>query len=563
MKKTIRIVAFICVMVLLLTACGGTETQQDQADEPAAADEAAWIDGSYEYLSYQYPAIMQEISFVPQYGTDGVAYGVSDEEGSFFGFTIEKMECEPGDYDELEPETFLQKYFPDHWDEYSIEELGDEDAGIEIARYNGNPVFCRGIEDLSSAQDDFKSAGYALEYLILDEGNNRSNVYVLTVYDGDGLCPGIDDYFSWTFCRSFTFDNESSKSEDLASEDNSVLDAEGSEYEPVELVLGDYPQYDVPPYYMTIVGAELFRHDGKEAVRIIYDVKNTTDNKWQAYEYFNLEATQDGETLNTTYGYEANEKDVGYDGTNPEVLIDMANYIYENEYSNNRRCMARDGYSVRTAEEYLCDWQGGPITLKITLPIFDYNLNFYAEDDPLIEELRENCEKEVTFDPADMPLKEKDKQWWTPVDDPAWTSGLPEEGDIFADDERYTGHVKLGDAEFTDVDGEKHMMLNLEYTNNGTEECSIFELLAIPVWKSGMADGIPHFWVMQDGASLLLVESDVTKHGQDQILQPGETADYVLEYIVRTDSPVEVEVNYPTYDGNLFAGKAAGKVYRQ
>ena len=39
-----------------------------------------------------------------------------------------------------------------------------------------------------------------------------------------------------------------------------------------------------------------------------------------------------------------------------------------------------------------------------------------------------------------------------------------------------------------------------------------------------MADGIQHFWVMQDGVSLLLVETDVTKQGHYQQLQPGETA---------------------------------------
>ena len=111
------------------------------------------------------------------------------------------------------------------------------------------------------------------------------------------------------------------------------------------------------------------------------------------------------------------------------------------------------------------------------------------------------------------------------------------------------------------MDGKTHMRLPLSYTNNGTEANSIFELLAIPVWKSGMADGIPHFWVMQDGVSLLLVESDVTKNGQQQVVQPGETADYVLEYIVRTDSPVEVEVTYDTANGRMFAGKAAGRVY--
>lgn len=33
-------------------------------------------------------------------------------------------------------------------------------------------------------------------------------------------------------------------------------------------------------------------------------------------------------------------------------------------------------------------------------------------------------------------------------------------------------------------------------------------------------------------------------------------------HIVRSDSPIEVEVHYMTVDGGEFGGKAAGKVYR-
>lgn len=124
------------------------------------------------------------------------------------------------------------------------------------------------------------------------------------------------------------------------------------------------------------------------------------------------------------------------------------------------------------------------------------------------------------------------------------------------------GHIKLKDAEFTETDGVKHMLLHLEYTNKGTKENSVFDLLSIPVWKSGMADGKPHVWVMQDGVSLLMEETETTKQGQQQLVQPGKTEEYVLDYIVRTDSPIEVEVNYMTADGGEFKGKTAGRVYQ-
>lgn len=562
MKKIISITVLLCVVTFMLSACGGGSKDKSQ---DTTSDEIRWAEDRFENLIYQYPDTMQKISFEPRDGAEGVAYGISTEEGHFCGFTVEIMETTPGDFDEFEPEVFLQKYFPDHYEEYSIEELGDEENGKEIARYNGNPVFGRGVEDLSDAEGDFKNAEYMLEYLILDEGNNKSFVYIVSVYDTDDFYPGTYDYFGWDFCCKLAFDTEAAKAADIANEDNSILDAEGTMYEPLALVLGNYPQYEIPAYYLTVTGAEFFRHDGKEAVRIIYDIKcmDASDNKmWQAYEYFDLSAAQDGEELTKTWEYESYEKDPGYDGTNPEVLIDMANYVYDNEYSNNRRCVIREGYSVRTAEEFLCDWQGGPITLRVTLPIYNYNLIFYDQNDPLIVELSRNCVKEVTFNPSDLPCKEKNKQWMTKVENPSWTAGLSEEGDIFADDSRYTGHVKLGDAEFVDVDGETHMLLHLEYTNKGKEENSIFELLSIPVWKSGMADGKPHFWVMQDGVSLNLVESDITKHGQDQLVGNGKTEEYVLEYIVRTDSPIEVEVNYDMFNGGQFEGKAAGKVYR-
>lgn len=566
MNRRIKIAALLCVIALLLSACGGKSSQKEKAPEPTS-HEITWIEASFGLLHYKRPDTMTEIPFTPRYGTEGVAYGISNEEGKFFGFTIEKISCTPGDFDSYYPEVFLAEYFPDHWEEYSIAELGDKETGHEIARYNGTPVFCRGAEDLSGEEGVFQYAEYMLEYLVLDEGNNRSFVYIITEYDNYEDYPGTYDFFGYDFTRSFTFDSAAAKAEDLASEDNSMLEAEGTVFEPVRFVLGNYPQYDIPPYYMTVVGAEFFRHDGKEAIRILYDVTNADagyQRMWQAYEYFSLTATQDGEQLSATWEYEANEKDVGYDGSNPEVLIDRANFRYDNEYSNNRRCIMHDGFTVRTAEEFLCDWQGGPITLRISLPIFNYNLNFYAEDDPLMVELRENCVKEITFAPADLPCKIKNEDWLIPVENPAWSGGIPEEGDIFPDNLTRSGHVKLGNAEFAEVDGTTHMLLHLEYTNLANCENSVFELLAIPVWKSGMADGIPHLWVMQDGVSLSLVETEVTKQGHYQRLQSGETAEYVLEYILRTDSPIEVEANYPPVDASkgLYDGKAAAKVYR-
>ena len=78
-----------------------------------------------------------------------------------------------------------------------------------------------------------------------------------------------------------------------------------------------------------------------------------------------------------------------------------------------------------------------------------------------------------------------------------------------------------------------------------------------------MADGKPHLWVMQDGVSLLMVETELTKQGHYRRVQPGETEEYVLEYIVRSDSPIEAEVNYMAVNGGEFDGKTAGRVYRK
>ena len=562
MKKSVRSTAFLCAAVLLLVGCGCGK----KAPRETKTDEVTYVENKFVNLHCKYPNTMTEVAFTPRDGADGEAYGVTDGDGRFFGFTVEITDCTPGDYDPLDPESFLEKYFPEHWEEYQITEVGDEDNGNEIARYNGNPVFARASTDLSAASDDFRTAEYMTEYLILDEGNNRSLIYIVTVYDNDAYYPGTYDYFGYTFTHNLTFDADAAKTQDLADEDNSVLEAEGTEFEPVKLAMGNYPQYEIQAYELTVVGAEFFRHDGKEAVRIIYDVKNTDKDKnrvWQAYEYFRLTASQDGEDLTKTWEYEAYEKDAGYDGTNPEVLIDMANYIYDNEYSNNRRCMIRNGYTVRAAEEFLCDWQGGPITLRISLPIYEHNLNFYDENDPLMKELAENCVKEVTFDPADMPCKIKNSEWLTAVENPTWTDGLDAEGDFSPDNRTKACHIKLKEAEFTEVDGETHMLLHVEYTNNSTDENSFFELLAVPVWQSGMADGKPHLWVMQDGVSLLMVETELTKQGHYRRVQPGETEEYVLEYIVRTDSPVEAEVNYMLVNGGEFDGKAAGRVYRK
>ena len=113
MKKSVRSTAFLCAAVLLLVGCGCGK----KAPRETKTDEVTYVENKFVNLHCKYPNTMTEVAFTPRDGADGEAYGVTDGDGRFFGFTVEITDCTPGDYDPLDPESFLEKYFPEQQDQ--------------------------------------------------------------------------------------------------------------------------------------------------------------------------------------------------------------------------------------------------------------------------------------------------------------------------------------------------------------------------------------------------------------------------------------------------------------
>ena len=372
-----------------------------------------------------------------------------------------------------------------------------------------------------------------------------------------------DDWYEW-------YDAWCEEGYDVSYEsDDPIPDQPGTTFTPVSKEMGNEPNLTsqgIVPFEATVVGAELFRYEGREAIRIYYDYKSL----WYDIGDFPYMTTcpvnnvdtvafQDGLMLYKPY--ELDSKNYSYDGSREaqENMPTEEIHVSENDYANNLRAFVRPGHKVRVAAEFLCDWDRGPVTFEISNDVYSAQQNFYDPDDPDLEHIKDTCSITVVFNIEDLPARwQSDTDWIIKDDNPEWTKDLTDEGIVQHDFDRYC-NIKLGDAEFKDLDGEKHMFLHLTYTHLGEEDRSFAE--DTNVGKTFNVDW-PNIWALQDGVTLKWICDDETKDLINKTHKKGESEEIVLEYVVRTDSPVEVEVNCPQNGGYIAGYRSCGKVFK-
>ena len=239
---------------------------------------------------------------------------------------------------------------------------------------------------------------------------------------------------------------------------------------------------------ITVVGAEAFKDtDDKDAIRIYFDYENTTDETTYADEYLEIAVTQDG-----------------YEAVEAYAWDDVPEY-------NNVNLSLRPGAGIRCIAEFSMKADGGEITVDFQ--------DYWSEESFLT----------AVFDPANLPGRPAEEFVIEPVAEPLWTDALPDEGMVDEDDGYY---VLIDSAEVTeDTDGNPAIRVYFQFTNGSNEE--------VTMWFGTTTE------VFQDGVEL---EETTAKDNPSQGIefyekvQPGETAIVSNTYALRSDSPVEVEL---------------------
>lgn len=247
-------------------------------------------------------------------------------------------------------------------------------------------------------------------------------------------------------------------------------------------------------HYVGLAGAELAtNYNDETVVRIYLNYTNNSDKTGTIFHFVDDTITQKGET------------------------VDMETGDYDIPAIELCEQDIRPGASLCVAMEYLCDPEGGEVTCT------------YVAD-----------EKTLTFtlDPANLPGAPVDYFKPEAVEDPQWLNGLPTEGSF-----RYGKYYASVDrCERTELwlTDEEGIRIYFEFTNNSDEETAAWSELF------GVVEAF------QDGVSLpeanAADEVPEDENYETDIL-PGETISCSMVFALRSDSPVEFEINGD--DGNF------------
>ncbi len=261
--------------------------------------------------------------------------------------------------------------------------------------------------------------------------------------------------------------------------DNSGITGEQTNKNGFQPVSKTLGEYDVK-----VIAFEHF-NDGADdpCVRIYYEFTNNSDESISPFSALTFTLTQDGQELDfaaAKWGEEA-----------PEDSIEMSS--------------VRPGVTVRSAGQYTYVPEGGDITVSINEFWSEETLEFTVTPD----QFNGRPAKDFTF---------------KTISDPQWTVDLPNEG-VHCDDY----YVTIGDAELYEEDGQTLFRVFFEFTNNSDEEIS--------PWIACTLD------VYQDGVELEtnLLGETAEDEAYSENVAPGETVIAAACFVLRSDSPVEVE----------------------
>lgn len=242
---------------------------------------------------------------------------------------------------------------------------------------------------------------------------------------------------------------------------------------------------------INVLGCEKIKdYDEKPAIRVWFDVTNTSDETCYTNYNYEFTATQDGYELTETSAYY-------------EIAVDAA---------STSLLEIRPGVTIRTCEEYNFKEDGGTITIGFN--------NYYSEEEP----------KTIEFDPKNLPGAPKDEFVAEKVSDPQWVKDLKSEGVYDAYDVKYD--IKIEKCEFVEgYEGEKLIRVYYDFKNNSDEE----ETFSSNVTHSAFQDGIE--------LSISYPKEKVAEDENYSVeVEPGKSIKLAYSYELRSDSPVEIDL---------------------
>ena len=241
-----------------------------------------------------------------------------------------------------------------------------------------------------------------------------------------------------------------------------------------------------PTAAVEIVGADWVKnYEDKDILVVWFDMTNISDDyisaSWDAY---------------TTVIQDEAEVEYGY--------VDSADVAEtENVYRS-----IRPGVTIRCANTFAANKDGGPIEYKVTSGYYDAEI-LTAE-----------------FDPAALPGAPKEAFEQEKITDIDWLDGAAESG-------VYEDSAEVAFKNYEVVDGyndRKVLRVWITYKNTGDEAASFFMAASLRAVQDGMTLSAGYTALDDENADL-----------KDKDVEPGESLDICMDYELISDSPVAVE----------------------
>ncbi len=248
----------------------------------------------------------------------------------------------------------------------------------------------------------------------------------------------------------------------------------------------------VKEYTIAYVGAEKMKNDGEDTLCVFYEFTNNSDESISASYAIKFDAVQNNAVLDKSFA----------SGNADELYYDILK--------------VRPGCTIRCAEEVILENDSDDVYWTV----FDWGSE----------------EQTTVFALDDLPGVPAEEYVLETIDDPTWIEDWSDEGDID------NAHVFIDAPQTTEnYAGEELIRVVVEFTNNSSEDLNPLFEMPISAYQDGVA--------LETGFAKVSSDSDNAYYDD---VAPGKTVTVSQCFVVRTRSPIEVELGYDDEIGTMF-----------
>jgi len=404
--------------------------------------------------------------------------------------TAEEPEKEPQEESEAESEA-PEAASESTEDEEETEPAAEDPSGLKAGKYNLVGMVQEG--ETIATKDLVTMAGLGFEMYIdlKEDGTGELNMYgesVEVTWDDKGITSQEQEIpYEWDGRYLVLTEGDTSITFSTLTAQE-VIDAGDGVEGTMSFFEGDEEDGmdSEPAAQVEIVGADWMKnYEDKDILVVWFDMTNISDDyisaSWDAY---------------TTVIQDEEEVEYGY--------VDSADIAEtENVYRS-----IRPGVTIRCANTFAADKDGGPIEYRVTSGYYDTEI-LTAE-----------------FDPAALPGAPKEPFEQEKITDIDWLDNAAESG-------TYEDSAEVAFKNYEVVDGyndTKVLRVWITYKNIGDEAASFFMASSLRAVQDGMTLSAGYTALDDENADL-----------KDMDVEPGESLDICMDYELISDSPVAVE----------------------